>query len=50
MNETKDFRVYDVMTNEEVGRYRSEYEASMNHKGEPVTIIYVPSRRKTKKK
>lgn len=45
---TAAYRVYNLMTNEELGRYDSEYAAAVAHKGEPVTIIYRPSKRKRK--
>ena len=44
----KAYRVYNVLTNAEIGRYDSYGEAVEAHKGEPIEIIYRPSRRKKK--
>lgn len=44
------YRVYDVLTGEELGRYGSYVAASDAHHGQPIEIIYRPSRRKKVKK
>jgi hypothetical protein len=38
--------VIDVLTNETLGWYASDIEASLAHKGEPVSVIYRPGRKK----
>jgi hypothetical protein len=44
------YRVYDVLTGEELGRYSSYNSAAVAHEGQPIEIIYRPSRRKKVKK
>lgn len=44
----KPYRAYDLFTNEELGRYESEYAAHINNKDKAITVIYRPSKRKKK--
>lgn len=44
----KSYRAYNVLTNEELGRYASPHEAYEVHKSEPITVIYRPSKRRKK--
>lgn len=42
----KPYRVYNVLTDELIESYDSYGDAAEAHKGEPVTIIYRPGRKK----
>lgn len=44
----KPYRVYNVLTDALIGDYNTHTEAAESHRGQPITIIYRPSRRKKK--
>lgn len=43
------YKVYDLMTNEFLGGYVNDVSAMIAHKGQPITVIYRPGRKKVKK-
>lgn len=49
MADTNAYRAYDLLTNEELGRYPSQIAAYDANWGKPITVIYRPSKRKPKK-
>jgi hypothetical protein len=46
----KPYMVIDVLTDETVGWYESEFEARIQNKGKPISVIYRPGRKKKVKK
>jgi len=45
---SKPWIAVNVLTNETLGNYTTEFEALSYHKGQPVDVIYAPNAREVK--